>query len=518
MKRFLYILAGIVLIGLIIMVSARHKLAKSADPNPSPSDIRYEAVAGQFYPDDPEKLRRAVEYYLEDAVNHPVPEPLAIVVPHAGYIFSAQIAADAYRQLKGKAISTVIVLGTNHTSAPFSGAAIWPRGAFHTPLGNVPVDEELSEKLMAADNRITFRKEVHSREHSIEVQLPFIHTVLPNAKIVPMVMGTTDIEVCHDLGTVIAKAAKGKSVLIVASSDLSHYPTYDDAVLTDGRTLRAIASLDPQKVTEVIDEEMSRGAPGLVTCACGEGAILTAMFAAKEMQATHAVVVSYANSGDTPLGELDRVVGYGAVILAKGPGETDVSALEAKTEVATSSPLTHDEKQYLLGLARKTIDRYLTTGTAPLARSDDPALRAKRGAFVTLEQQGRLRGCIGHMTQDQPFCEVVGAMALQAAFNDRRFRPVTEDDWKNISIEISALTPYQKIDSPDKIVIGRDGVLIRKQGSSAVYLPQVAPEQGWNRDEMLQHLCEKAGLPTDCWKQGTEFFIFQAEVFSEGRE
>jgi AmmeMemoRadiSam system protein A len=109
-------------------------------------------------------------------------------------------------------------------------------------------------------------------------------------------------------------------------------------------------------------------------------------------------------------------------------------------------------------------------------------------------------------------------MALQAAFNDRRFRPVTEDDWKNISIEISALTPYQKIDSPDKIVIGRDGVLIRKQGYSAVYLPQVAPEQGWNRDEMLQHLCEKAGLPTDCWKQGTEFFIFQAEVFSEKEE
>ncbi len=517
--KLLYAAIILVLIGLAVMVSTRNKAANSADSpkaNPSPAEIRNAVVAGQFYPDDPGELGRAIRYFLDDAVVRSIESPVALVVPHAGYVFSGQIAADAFKQVEGNPISTAIILGTNHTTAGFLGASIWPRGAFRTPLGDALIDEELAEKLMATDDRITFRRELHAREHSVEVEIPFIQMVLPNAKIVPLVVGSADFDICRDLGHSIASVIKGKPVLIVASSDLSHYPSHDGAVLSDGHVLRAVATLEPQKVTQAISEEMSRGTPGLSTCACGEGPILTAMFAAKELDATHAVVVSYANSGDTPLGEMDRVVGYGAVVLARGPGESDVSPLMAKEPESSQSPLTTEQKHYLLDLARRTIDRYLTTGTAPLARPTDAVLYAKRGAFVTLKDRGRLRGCIGHMTEDRPFCQVISAMALQAAFNDRRFQPVTEDEWKNLSIEISALTPYQKIDSPDKIVIGRDGVLLRKQGYSAVYLPQVAQEQGWNRDEMLMHLCEKAGLAGDCWKRDAELFIFQAEVFGEG--
>jgi AmmeMemoRadiSam system protein B/AmmeMemoRadiSam system protein A len=518
-NKLLYAAMILILIGFAVMISVKHKTANSADSlkaNLSPADIRNPAVAGQFYPEDPGELGRAVRYYLDDAVVRSIESPVALIVPHAGYVFSGQIAADAFKQVEGKAISTVIILGTNHTTAGFNGASIWPRGAFRTPLGDALIDEDMAEKLMAANDKITFRRELHTREHSIEVQVPFIQTVLPNAKIVPMVIGSADLDICRTLGHAIASVAKSKPVLIVASSDLSHYPTHDGAVLSDTHVLQAVTSMEPLRVIQTISEEMNRGTQGLSTCACGEGPILTAMVAAKELDATHAIVVSHANSGDTPLGEMDRVVGYGAVILARGQGETDVSALTPIEPTSAKTPLSAEQKRYLLDLARRTIDRYLTTSTVPLARPKDAALYAKRGAFVTLTDHGRLRGCIGHMVEDQPFCQVVSAMALQAAFNDRRFQPVTEAEWKNLSIEISALTPYQKIDSPDRIVIGRDGVLLRKGGYSAVYLPQVATEQGWNRDEMLMHLCEKAGLTGDCWKKDTEFFIFQAEVFHEG--
>ncbi|MBU1936217.1 AmmeMemoRadiSam system protein B [bacterium] len=511
--KFVHILIVILLALLVIIMIARRKTANSAAP--SGGEVRPPAVAGKFYSDDAEQLRQAVNFFLEDAAGTPEEDPVAIIVPHAGYVFSGQIAADAFKQVEGKAFSTVIVLGTNHTSPAFRGASVWQRGAFRTPLGDVPIDEELAQKIASADEDFAYRADVHAQEHSIEVELPFIQTVLPGAQIVPIVIGTSDFEFCKDLGNTIAELTRDKSVLIVASSDLSHYPDYDDATVTDKRVLAAISTMEPREVKNVISEEMSRGVPGLATCACGEGPILTAMFAAKKLNAERATVISYANSGDTPLGEMDRVVGYGAVVLARGPKESDVSGLEMAALEETEVPLSEEEQQKLLALARESIDQYIRTGTAPLARPDDVKLYQKRGAFVTLKDHGRLRGCIGHMSEDRPLCQVVGAMALQAAFNDRRFRPVTPDEWKNLSIEISALTPYKKINGVDEIVIGRDGVLLRKRGHSAVFLPQVAPEQGWNLNDLLEHLCAKAGLGNDCWKDDAELFIFQAEVFSE---
>jgi AmmeMemoRadiSam system protein A len=180
----------------------------------------------------------------------------------------------------------------------------------------------------------------------------------------------------------------------------------------------------------------------------------------------------------------------------------------------TASPLTKAEQETLLTLARGTLARYFATGTLPLPR---PAgiLRAPRGAFVTLKKAGALRGCVGHMRADLPLCQMVGRMALEAALRDRRFPPVTAGELASLEIEVSALTPFERIDTPEAIRVGRDGVLLRKQGRSAVFLPQVAPEQGWERDEMLAHLCRKAGLPPDAWRSGAALFTFQAEVFGE---
>lgn len=491
-----------------------------ACPGTSTADLpgeRPPAAAGTFYPGDAGALGRAVDLYLEDAVRRPVDDPVALIVPHAGYLYSGQIAADGFRQLAGMSFSTVVVLGTNHTTAPFPGGSVWYAGSYRTPLGEVPVDVGLAKELMDADRRFVFRMETHGKEHSIEVELPFIQKLFPEAKIVPVIVGSSEIDLCRDLGRALAERLRGRKALIVASSDLSHYPARKDAEVVDRQFLRAVATLDPEEVRRAARDEMALGVPGLSTCACGEAPILTALFAAKELSAKRAVAVSYANSGETAVGDEGRVVGYGAMILARGAGESDVAALEEPAPAKGGSPLTEEEKDYLHHLARRTIEQYLTTGTAPLPRPDDPALRAGKGAFVTLYKGGALRGCIGHIVGNRPLCRTVASAALQAAFHDRRFPPLELSEWKEIAIEVSVLTPFRRVERPEEIEIGRHGVAIRKGGHSAVYLPKVAVEQGWDREETLDRLCRKGGLPAGSWREGAEIYVFEADAFGEGK-
>jgi AmmeMemoRadiSam system protein A len=239
-----------------------------------------------------------------------------------------------------------------------------------------------------------------------------------------------------------------------------------------------------------------------------------ALSAAKALGAAHARVVSYANSGDCAVGTRERVVGYGAVVLCDGPGEPDSGALEPLA-APPSRTLSPDERRALLALARETISRFLETGMTPQGRGFAGGIECERGAFVTLKKDGRLRGCIGHMAEDAPLSWAVRAMALQAAFNDRRFPPLERDELDHLEIEISALTPARRVGGPADIVLGRDGVILRKEGRSAVFLPQVAVEQGWDRETMLSELSRKAGLPAGAWKSGAEFLTFEAEVFAE---
>jgi AmmeMemoRadiSam system protein A len=223
----------------------------------------------------------------------------------------------------------------------------------------------------------------------------------------------------------------------------------------------------------------------------------------------------------TSLGDINRVVGYGAVVLSAGSQPSDTRALDAYSNIkspekaAVSSEISAVDRKALLKFARETVTRFLATETTPLARGFSPEVQVREGAFVTLEKNGELRGCIGHMAEDLPLCQTVGAMAFAAAFEDRRFSQVEMSELPEIEFEISALTPLKPIAGPEQIVIGRDGVVIRKSGRSAVFLPQVALEQGWNRDEMLDNLCLKAGLAVGSWRQGAEFLTFRAIVFKE---
>ncbi|MBU0575407.1 MAG: AmmeMemoRadiSam system protein A [Proteobacteria bacterium] len=230
------------------------------------------------------------------------------------------------------------------------------------------------------------------------------------------------------------------------------------------------------------------------------------------MGATGGRVVSYAHSGDLPIGERERVVGYGAVVLGSG---LEPAKEAAPVVPAVDRPLTPEDKKGLLALARETISRFLTTQMVPLPRGFSPAAMEQRGVFVTLKKHGNLRGCIGRMIPDRPLATLVGAMALQSAFEDPRFRQVALEEVPKLEIEISVLTPMKPVSGPGDIVVGRDGVLLQKGGRSAVFLPQVAPEQGWGRDEMLNQLSLKAGLPPGAWREGARFSTFQALVFGE---
>jgi len=482
----------------------------------SDSDVREPAVAGKFYSDSAVKLRLAIEKFLQDAVPVKVKKPIAIIVPHAGYIYSGQICADGFKQAGNQQYDVIVVLGTNHTSADFHKISLYPGDGFRTPLGTAPVEKDVISLLQNADPAdCTLDKSLHESEHSVEVMVPFIQVVFPKAKIVPVVVGSPDMEMCARFGQALSKVLKNRRALIVASSDLSHYPAAEDANTVDRETLAAIAKLDPAAFRATAQAHGNKNIPNLVTSACGEAPIMATMAAAKSLGATHGVVVSYANSGDLSIGERSRVVGYGAVVLTAEGEDKNISVPGQPSRDSLSAPLVSADKKALLAFARETISRIFLTDTVPLARGFNENLQQPRGVFVTLKKKGELRGCIGRIIGDEPLCKLVGAMAVQAAFNDRRFQPLTAGELNDTNIEISVLTPMKKVAGASDIVVGRDGVLLSKDGRSAVFLPQVATEQGWNREELLDNLCLKAGLTAGSWKAGAQLSTFQAIVFSE---
>ncbi|MFA5321641.1 MAG: AmmeMemoRadiSam system protein B [Smithella sp.] len=482
------------------------------------SDVREPAVAGKFYPKSAVKLKGAIENFMRDATPLKVKKPIAIIVPHAGYIFSGQICADGFKQVSNQKYDVIVILGTNHTGSDFQRISLYPGNGFRTPLGTAPVERNIISALKkAATADCTLDKSLHEREHSVEVMVPFIQVVFPEAKIVPIVVGSQDMQTCIRFGQALAKILKNKRALIVVSSDLSHYPSAQDATIVDRETLAAIARLDPDAFRSIVQAHKDKNISSLYTSACGEAPIIAAMAAAKSLGATRGEVISYANSGDTSIGEPSRVVGYGAVVLnAEGGGENAGVSAQQKTTTA-SSPLTSSDKKALLAFARETISRLFLTDTVPLARGFSANLEQPRGVFVTLKKNGELRGCIGQMIGNEPLGKLVGAMAIQAAFNDKRFNQLKYDELKDTEIEISVLTPMKHVAGASDIVVGRDGVLLHQDSHHAVFLPQVATEQGWNREEMLDNLCVKAGLEAGCWRKKTQFSTFQAVVFGESQ-
>ncbi len=472
-------------------------------------ELRRPAVAGAFYPGNRLLLRRQVDGFLAKAKKVELEgELIALISPHAGYIYSGPIAAYSYKQLKKKDFDTVILIGPSHRVG-FAGASIYNQGPYQTPLGLVEVDSDLASKIIAQDKSIRYIPQAHIREHSLEVQLPFLQRTLKDFKIVPILISEPSLKNCQILADAIFKSIKGKKVLIVASTDLSHYQPYNKARQLDKVTLDAIVTLNPEEVAKKGDM-------------CGQAAVLTTILLARRLGADKAIVLKYLNSGDTA-GPKDGVVGYGAVAISK-KGEKEMEGAyfkrsEKQGSAHRAGSYSKKEREELLKIARDSIKSYLTTRKPPRIETENPKLKQKRGVFVTLRRGKALRGCIGFIEPIFPLYHAISECAISAATKDTRFPPVTEGELPKITIEISVLSPTKRVVSVDEIKMGVHGVVAKKGLNQGIFLPQVATETGWSKEEFLGHLCRgKAGLPSDAWKdKDTEIYIFTVEKFKDTR-
>ena len=464
-------------------------------------------MAGKFYPADKAELERTVDKMLAEAKTVELKNLKAIICPHAGYPYSGRIAAAAYKQLVGRDVQTVILMGPSHRS-DFTGTALPDAEAINTPLGAMAIAPWASKLLASGpftldpessvqtDSGAVVRGRPYGYEHSLETQIPFLQRVAPKAKIVPIIFGRAEpLDVARALEPYL-----DEHTLIVVSTDLSHYLPEKVGRPMDERTVKAICRLEGQ-----VDPEQ----------ACGSAPIKALCYLARKHH-WKAQVLATGNSNDVT-GERAGV-GYASIAFC--------------AREAVSQPAKPPERQYsdadrrfLLELARKTITAVVNDKPEPQLKKGEAAakLTERRGCFVTLRIDGQLRGCIGTIPPKEPLAESVIHMAHAAALQDRRFDPVKPNELSKIKIEISVLTVPQPLEhsSPsdlvDKLRPKIDGVVFRFEGSQSTFLPQVWDELP-NKEKFLSQLAVKAGLSPFAWRSAqARFETYQVEAFEEGK-
>ncbi len=459
--------------------------------------IRKPVVSDQFYPGNPDILKKTILSYLKDVnIDGDI---IGIISPHAGYPYSGPTAAYAYSAIKDRKIKTVILIGPSHR-AYFDGISVYDKGKWLTPLGEVEIDEDIAKKLTKENSRIRYIQEAHTFEHSLEVQIPFLQIVLKDFKIVPIVMGVQNEENIKILSDALINVLKNeKDFILIASSDFYHGESYKEAKEINDSAVKYINEFSPESFLRFIIREENKG----IAAACGYGPSTVVMNVSKALGADSSIVLNHTTSNDVMGVYSGYVVGYISAVFFK------------KKADELGFKLNEEEKKTLLNIARKTIEEYITNGKIPEFKITDENLKVQTGVFVTLKKKGELRGCIGLIKGIKPLYLGVVDMAIAAATQDPRFLPVKKDELKDIEIEISVLTPFEKVKDPEKeIVVGRDGLYIIKGYYSGLLLPQVPVEWGWDRKTFLEQVCYKAGLPKDAWKTA-ELYRFQALVFSE---
>jgi len=466
---------------------------------------RQSAVAGSFYPAGKSELESELLKLFRD--SRPVQlegNVQSLIVPHAGYAYSGSVAASAYKSVpEDETYQNVFIIASSHREH-FNGASVYNAGNYITPLGQVRVNKDIANALISEHKDIRFYKKAHDREHSIEVQLPFIQHRFGDTPIVPIVMGTSSVEAARDLAAALIPYYTPDNLFVI-SSDFSHYPSYKDAQRIDGLTGEAILKKDPEHFYNTLRKNSMESVPNLSTSTCGWSSIMTMLYMAQRNEDLAVSPILYKNSGDASIGDKERVVGYWAI------------ATHAVTPEPKTYTLSENEKQSLLEISRTTLETFITKGELAevSVSSVSRTLKEPAGAFVSLYMGGRLRGCIGNFSPTNPLYLVVQEMTLAAATNDHRFAPVESPELKYIDIEISVLTPLQKISSDDEFELGKHGIYMTKDGKSGTYLPQVADSSGWTKEEFLGHCArEKAGIGWEGWKDA-DLFVYEAIVFGE---
>ena len=466
--------------------------------------VRRPAWAGQFYPEDPAELAAAVDGYMD---AEPPPrvegEIVAALSPHAGYEYSGACAGATYRALRGKPIDLAIVVGTHYADA--EGLFVAPYDAYRSPLGDVPVALDAAQRLRSAGCAVS--EEAHA-DHSVEVQLPFLQRALKSFELLPLVANVNAPEDAERFGEALAAAARGRRAVLIASSDLSHYPPLDVARKIDPASLAAFLAMDARYLYLADRLIMAHGGPGVRCTLCGLGACAVVAHAAVGLGADAGKLLACANSSDSG-GGAGKTVGYGAALLLRS-GRKAPAAWPALD-------LSDEEGAELVALARASLGEYLRTGRTSRPRLfDRPRFNLPAAVFVTWEEgdwkEGGLRGCIGTMEAHQTLGDAVAHYAVAAATEYPGIPPIALEELPRVRPEVSILSPLRDI-QPDDIVPGL-GIHVSRGSSAGVFLPQVW-EKFPDKEAFLGALCRhKAGLAADAWrKPGTKLEAFTVRSF-----
>ena len=474
---------------------------------PETQKVRKPAVSGSFYPSTAKEILSMTKDWLRPGDNNDRTAPQAIIVPHAGYIFSGEVAASAYNRIPpGHGYKRIFIIGPSHR-AGFSGASVDTMYHYaETPLGRVPIDVPLGKELISkGDGSFMFRNDAHDKEHCLEVQVPFLQMVLEDLPpIVPIVIGTQRLSVLRKIADVLEPYFNEGNLFII-SSDFSHYPSYKDAKASDLYLADSIVSGGLEGFLKALSDIDRRNYEGEDTAACGACAIavLLCMMDKQGRDSFSAEHVMYRNSGDSTYADKDRVVGYNSIIFFRNGKDDHLFSF------------TEEEKQRMTATARAAI--YSSLGLEYAGDTSPVGVLKEKGygVFVTLNLDGHLRGCIGRFTSSSSLHSTIREMAGEAAFSDPRFPPLTKKEAPRVEIEVSVLSPLKKIDSIEEFKLGRDGIYMIKGNRHGTFLPQVAEETGWNTEEFLGHCArDKAGIGYYGWKDA-DLYTYQTEVVKE---
>jgi len=468
-------------------------------------------LAGTWYPARAEELKSQLETFFAAADVNPAGDVTALILPHAGYRYSGRTAAFGVKRASVGRYQRIVVMGPSHHTNLGDNLSVPAATHYSTPLGQVALDTVFIGRLK--ENKLfTTMPPAHHSEHSVQIELPLLQYAFGDFKLVPIVTGRCSKETIKKAAEIVKDAIDDKT-LVVASSDFTHYGPGYGYVPFDTNIPQNIKKLDMGAFERIkgLDGEGFldyRRDTGATICGFVPIAILLEMLKA----GTEAEIVKYTTSGEIT-GDFNNSVSYMSVAFHR----CKAGHRQEKKAVPASS--NDEDKKRLLALARRSLEYYLEHRKIPkvseLGIEPTEKMRKTGAAFVTLKRHSYLRGCIGHTHPTGPLYESVIVNAINAGFNDWRFPPIVPDEMKLIQIEISVISEPAQVSSPNDIKIGIDGVLFRKDGRSALFLPQVAVEQKWDLKRMLKNLSLKAGLDADAWKQGGEFYTFRADVFGE---
>ncbi|MBN1426588.1 AmmeMemoRadiSam system protein B [Candidatus Fermentibacteria bacterium] len=484
------------------------------------AEVRPSVLAGSWYPGRADELRRNVESCLRQAAQKPDLSLVALIIPHAGYQYSARTAAYGYGRVPKDRFQKVMILSPSH-QAWIRGAAIGPFDAYETPLGTVSVDRATCDALLQ-DPLVSEHREAEAREHAIEIHLPFLQVVLGEFSLVPVLVGDLTPDERRALATTLARHVDDET-LIVVSSDFTHYGDrfqYTPFAASSVADLQQKLAAMNHEAADLIRRRDVTGFDAYVQrthdTICGRGSISVLL----EMLGpeVHGELINYSTSLDV-MPDTESSVSYLTIGFSR-------SSSADSAEPRGGFLLPEDDKRALVLLAREVVKRHARGEKGPdleeWKRRMSPAVRQPAGVFVTLMARGDLRGCIGYIEGLKPLAEAVADNALSAAFRDPRFDPVNKAEYSELSFKVSVLTPLEPVHDIGEIEVGRHGLVLSAQGRRGVFLPEVPVEQEWDLPTYLQQLGRKAGLDRDAWKRATlekfESIVFGDELLTEAEK